>query len=81
MSRRREPAVFALQQWTIKRLNGERAKFYIVPTSAMAFRARPWVGPYRSLQAASAAVARRLAEEWLRRNDKRAASQRGECGR
>jgi len=66
MSRPIPPALFALQAWTIKK-HGE--KFYIRPT---AFRRKPqWSKSYRSLQGACMAVARKLAEEWLDRHDRR----------
>ena len=66
MSKPMELAVVALRAWTIKK-QGE--KFYISPT---AFVRRPrWSKGYSSLQGACMALARKCAEEWTERNDRR----------
>ena len=60
-------AVFAVKAWTIKK-QGE--KFYIA--QSIAFAEKPhWSKGYASLQAACAAIARKLAEEWTARNARR----------
>ena len=63
MARPIPPPVFLLKAYAIKQ-NGE--KFHISP-SASGDAAR-WSKGYRSLQAACAAIARKLAEEWTARN-------------
>lgn len=72
MSKPIAPVLFALKAWTIKQ-NGE--KYYISPS--VAFHDKPqWSKSYRSLQAACSAIARRLAEEWTRRSERRQTSAR-----
>ena len=67
MSRPIPPAVYALKAWTVKE-HGD--KFYIIPSAAIGMR---WSKGYKSLQAACAAIARKLAEEWTTRNERRRA--------
>ena len=70
MSRPIPPAVFALRAWTIKK-RGD--KFYIIPSAAFGMR---WSKGYKSLQAACAAITRKLAEEWTARNERQSAHYR-----
>lgn len=67
MSKPIAPAIFALKPWTIKEHGG---KFYIAPTAAFDDK-RLWSKPYATLQRACAAIARKLAEEWLARDKRR----------
>lgn len=67
MSRPISPAVFALKAWTIMQ-KGD--KFFIAPTAAFDEKTR-WSKPYATLQRATTAVARKLADEWLQRNERR----------
>lgn len=72
MSKPIPSALFALKAWTIKQ-KGD--KYYISPSAA--FHDRPqWSKGYRSLQAACSAIARKLAEEWARRSERRQPSAR-----
>jgi hypothetical protein len=72
MSKPIPPVLFALKAWTIKQ-NGD--KCYIRPS--VAFHDKPqWSKGYRSLQAACSAIARKLAEEWSRRSERRQTSAR-----
>jgi hypothetical protein len=53
--------VFALKGWfTIK---SERGKFFVSPTGR-----NRWAGPYKSLQHATIAIARKLSREFTQRN-------------
>ena len=70
MSRPIPPAVFALKAWTIKEHGG---KFYIAPTASLDDKRR-WSKTYATLQSACTAIARKLAEEWTTRNERRRAS-------
>ena len=67
MSRPIPPALFALKSWTIKMQN---EKFYIAPTAHFDEKTR-WSRAYASLQSATQAVARKLAEEWREREARR----------
>ncbi|MGE3702256.1 MAG: hypothetical protein AB7G08_26295 [Hyphomicrobiaceae bacterium] len=67
MSRPMLPALFALKSWTIKMQND---KFYIAPTAHFDDKTR-WSKAYASLQSATQAIARKLAEEWREREDRR----------
>ena len=67
MSRPIPPAVFALKAWTIKQ-HGD--KFFIAPTASFDDKTK-WSKPYATLQRATTAIARKLAEEWMQRNDRR----------
>lgn len=55
-----EARVFALKGFTIKT---EGAKFFVSPTGR-----KTWSGPYKSLQHATTAIARKLAREFTERN-------------
>ena len=67
MSKLIPPALFALKAWSIKK-QGE--KFFVSPSTT--FQDKPnWSKGYASLQAACAAIGRKLAEEWLERNERR----------
>ena len=67
MSRPIPPAFFALSAWSIKQ-QGE--KFFIAPTAAFGDKTK-WSKGYASLQAATSSIARKLAEEWAERNERR----------
>ena len=67
MSKPIPPACFALRQWTIKQTGD---KFHISPTAAFDDKTK-WSKGYASLQAATSAIARKLAEEWVERNERR----------
>jgi hypothetical protein len=54
--------VFALRGHTVK---VERGKFYVAPTGT-----DDYAGPYKSLQHATTAIARRLQKEFAERNAK-----------
>ncbi len=69
MSKPIPPATFALKAWTIKEHGG---RFYIAPTASFDDKAK-WSKPYATLQRACTAIARKLAEEWTTRNDRRRA--------
>ena len=64
MSKPNGATVFALKAYSIRQV-GE--KFYIAPTACFTEKPR-WGKSYRTLQAATAAIARRLAEEWMQRS-------------
>ncbi len=69
MSKPNGATVFALKSWTIKASSDGKA-FFISPS--VAFDDKPtWSKRYRSLQAACAAISRKLAEEWTARNARR----------
>ena len=55
--------IFALRGWTIKSENG---KFFAAPT----LNQNKWSGPYKSLQHATTAIARKLQKEFAERNAK-----------
>lgn len=55
--------IYALRSWTIKTQGGE---FYIAATGQE--RKHRWWGPYRTLQRATTAIARRLQAEFARRH-------------
>jgi hypothetical protein len=62
-------AVYALKAWTVRK---SRGKWYIAPT--VCFGKNPtWSKPYATLQRATTAIARKLAEEWLMRHKRRCA--------
>ncbi len=67
MSRPIPPATFALKAWTIKQRGG---KFYISPTASFDDKTR-WSKPYTTLQHACTAIARKLADEWRGRDQRR----------
>lgn len=64
--------VFALKAWTIK--VDEKSQFFISPTAVFDEKNR-WSGPYRSLQLATTAIARKLQQEFAER-EKRLAGKR-----
>jgi hypothetical protein len=66
MSRPIPPPVFLLKAYAIKQ-RGE--KFCVAPSAVV--DKQQWSKGYRSLQAACAAVARKLAEEWTACNARR----------
>ena len=68
--------VYALRAYTVRR-KGD--KFYIAPTCA--FDEPQWGKPYASLQAACGAIARRHADEWRKRDQRRSAFYRKEAAR
>jgi hypothetical protein len=61
-------ASYALRAYTVRR-HGD--KFYIAPTCA--FEKPRWSKAYASLQAACATIARRHADEWRERDQRRSA--------
>lgn len=67
MSRPIPPALFALRAWTIKEHGG---KFFIAPTAAFDDKLK-WSKPYATLQRATTAIARKMADEWRDRNQRR----------
>jgi hypothetical protein len=56
--------VYALRGYTVK---VERRKFFIAPSIAFTNR-KKWKGPYKSLQHATTAIARKLQAEFTKRN-------------
>ncbi len=59
--------IYALTCWSVKKLNG---KWCIAPTAR--FEDKPaWSKPYATLQGATTAIARKLAEEALARHKRR----------
>jgi hypothetical protein len=64
MMRQNGATVFALKGYSIKQV-GE--KFYMAPTACFTEKER-WGKSYSTLHAATAAIARRLAEEWRERS-------------
>ena len=64
--------VFALRAWTIK--VNEKGQYFISPTACFDDKHR-WSRPYRTLQHATNAIARKLQHEFLEREKRRAAQQ------
>jgi len=62
--RRGHVRVFALKGWTVK---SEGGKFYVSPTACFEDKHK-WRGPYRTLQHATTAIARKLGEEFNKRH-------------
>ena len=61
------PPIYALRDWTVRKTNG---KWYIAPTAR--FEDKPeWSKPYATLQRATTAIARKLADEVIRRHKRR----------
>lgn len=56
--------VYALRGWTVK---VEAGKFFISP-SAVPNAGRKWSGPYKSLQHATTAIARKMQREFAKRD-------------
>ena len=64
MQRRLTPErVFALRGFTIKTTDG---KFWVAPTAYFNEKQK-WAGPYKSLQHATTAIARKLQAEFTKR--------------
>lgn len=61
------PAIYALSAWTVKKSNG---KWYIAPTARFEDKP-PWSKPYATLQRATTAIARKLADEVITRHKRR----------
>ena len=57
--------IYALTSWTIKKRGNE---FYIAPTGQRG--THYWRGPYRTLQRAASAIARKLQWEFTKRHKK-----------
>jgi hypothetical protein len=66
--RKPPPPVYALRQWSIRK-HGER--FQIADTLLVSAGAVEWTGKYKTLQAATLGIARRLAEEFTERHARR----------
>lgn len=64
MTRLSRERIYALRGFTVK-VEGE--KFFIAPTIAFQNKL-DWKGPYKSLQHATTAIARRLQAEFAKRN-------------
>ena len=62
--RRAHVTVFALKGWTVKSENG---RFFISPSACFDDKHK-WRGPYRTLQHATTAIARKLGEEFNKRH-------------
>lgn len=58
------PRVYALRGYTVKVEDG---KFFIAPTIAFQNKL-DWKGPYKSLQHATSAIARKLQAEFVKRD-------------
>ena len=61
------PAIYALTAWTVKKVNG---KWYIAPTARFDEK-NSWSKPYATLQRATTAIARKLADEVQKRHNRR----------
>jgi hypothetical protein len=59
-----EPAIYALRVWSVKKVNG---KWYISQAARFDDKAE-WSRPYETLQRATTAIARKMAEEVMRRH-------------
>lgn len=62
------PAIYALTAWAVKKVNG---KWYIAPTGARFDERAQWSKPYATLQRATTAIARKLADEVQKRHKRR----------
>jgi hypothetical protein len=62
------PAIYALRVWSVKKVHGE---WYIFSAAARFDDKEQWMGPYASIHRATTAIARKLAEEVLRRHTAR----------
>ncbi len=58
--------IYGLQSWTIEKRG---TKFYVAPTATSQDKA-VWLGPYATLQRATTAIARKLAEEFTVRHER-----------
>jgi hypothetical protein len=61
------PAVYALRVWSVKQVKGE---WFISPAARFDDKEQ-WLGPYASVHRATTAIARKLAEEVMRRHNRR----------
>jgi hypothetical protein len=61
------PAVYALRVWSVKKVNGQ---WYISPAARFDDKEH-WMGPYATIQRATTAIARKLAEEIVERHTAR----------
>jgi len=61
------PAIYALQVWSVKKVNG---KWYISQAARFDDKAQ-WGKSYATLQRATTAIARKLADEVMRRHKRR----------
>jgi hypothetical protein len=62
------PAIYALTAWAVKKVN---EKWYIAPTGARFDEKVHWSKPYATLQRATSAIARKLADEVIKRHKRR----------
>ena len=60
-------AIYALQSWSVKKSG---SKWYIAPTARFEDKP-PWSKPYATLQRATTAIARKLADEVMKRHKRR----------
>jgi hypothetical protein len=61
------PAVYALRLWSVKKVNG---KWYISEAARFDDK-EEWSKPYETLQRATTAIARKMAEEVMERHKRR----------
>lgn len=62
--------VYALRGWIVKVVRqGKEDKFYVSST-ATPNQGRHWAGPYKSLQHATTAIARKMQREFARRDQR-----------
>jgi hypothetical protein len=61
------PAIYALRLWSVKKVNG---KWYISQAARFDDKEQ-WSRPYETLQRATTAIARKMAEEVLERHQAR----------
>jgi hypothetical protein len=61
------PAIYALRVWSVKKVNG---KWYISQAARFDDKAE-WSRPYETLQRATTAIARKMAEEVQERHKRR----------
>jgi hypothetical protein len=62
------PAIYALTAWAVKKVKG---KWYVAPTGARFDEKTQWSKPYATLQRATTAIARKLADEVIKRHKRR----------
>lgn len=62
-----QPAIYALRMWSVKKVNG---KWYISQAARFDDKAQ-WSRPYETLQRATTAIARKMAEEVQERHKRR----------
>jgi len=61
------PAIYALRIWSVKKVNGE----WFISQAARFDDKDRWKGPYETVQRATTAIARKLAEEIIERHTAR----------